>query len=195
MRLFACTFLSPANQAFYGRQIADSIEASGGMLRGIPEDSAHITYAFLQRADDRALREAVAAVTAVGSSRKPIAIRLGAPSILFARADARLVYVSIVHGAEALAQLGSDIAGALQRRLPDLDVSGSQAPHVTLARFRKHTRRSSARAVADALRLSAVGATERADQVDEIHVVSSELTVTGPRYVSLFRMSLDHARW
>ncbi len=182
MRLFVCTFLSSEHQTFYGRQMGDLIESSGGILRAIPKDSAHITYAFLPRIDDRVLDETVKAVTTTASRHDSVAIRLGPPAILYARAEARLVYASIVQGAEALAQLGSDIVGTLQASLSDIDVSGSQAPHVTLARFRKHTHRRSASSVSDALRLPAPRATEREDRATMVQIVSSELISSGPRY-------------
>jgi 2'-5' RNA ligase len=70
-----------------------------------------------------------------------------------------------------------------------VEVSGSHSPHVTLARFRKHTRRGSARPVSDALRQTAVSE-ERPDRIAEIQVVSSELTTSAPRYVTLCSMPL-----
>lgn len=189
MRLFVCTWLCQDNQAFYAQRIADLIASSSGTLRAIPNGSAHITHAFLGRADDRVLAEVVAVVRDVAPRHVPIAIRLGPPSILYARAEARLVYTPIVDGVEALAHLRSTVVGELQRRLPDVEVSSSHSPHVTLARFRKHTRRGSARPVSDALELA--GSEEREDQIAAMQVVSSELTAAAPRYVTLFRVSLD----
>jgi 2'-5' RNA ligase len=190
IRLFVCSWLDPDNQAFYGRHMADLVASSGGVLRAIPRDSAHLTYAFLARADDGSLDEIVRVVGGVAARHAPIAIRLGPPSILFARAEARLVYAPIVRGADALAHLGSDIVTELQQRLPDVDISGNRAPHVTLARFRKHTHRGAARTASEALKRSAVASTERTDRIAEIHIVSSELTATAPRYVSLCHVSL-----
>jgi len=175
MRLFVCTWLDPDNQAFYGRHMADLVAAGGGVLRAVPKDSAHVTYAFLARADDSVVDEIVRGVSDVAACHTSIAIRLGPPSILFARAEARLVYAPIVRGADALAHLGSDIV----------------TEHVTLARFRKHTRRGVARAASEALERSAVGASERVDRIAEIDIVSSELAAAGPRYVTLFRIPFD----
>ncbi len=191
MRLFVCTWLCPDNQALYGDLIANLVASSRGALRAIPKDSAHITYAFLARVQDRALDGIVDAVRDVAARHVPIAIQLGPLSILYARAEARLVYAPIVHGAHTLAELGSDIVAALERRLPGTEIGGSHSPHVTLGRFRKHTRRGEARATSLALERGAVGSQHRADEIAEIQIVSSELTATGPEYVTQYRASLD----
>lgn len=190
MRLFVCTWLGADNQRFYADLVADLIASSGGLLHAIPQASAHITYAFLARVDDRELGAIADAVRGVASRHGPIAIQLGPPSILYARAEARLVYTPITHGAETIAQLGHDIVKELDRRLTDVEPSGSRAPHVTLARFRKHTRRGTARVASVALERSGWGSEARADQIAEIQIVSSELTAAAPRYVTLFRATM-----
>jgi 2'-5' RNA ligase len=184
MRLFVCSFLSAENQAFYGRRMGEVIGASGRVLRGVPPESVHITYAFLQHRDERLLEETVDAVTVVASRHEPIDVRLGAPFIMYARTEARLVCAPVVDGAAAVSRLTMDVVRELERRLPAVDVSGSRSPHVTLARFRRGIQRRDAAAVSDMLtRNAADGSLERADRVAAVQAVSSELTTTGPLYI------------
>ncbi len=189
MRLFVCTHLAPENQAFYGRQMADLVRSSSGLLRQVPTNSFHITYAFLQPADHQVVAAIVDAVTAAAATHRPVAIRLAPPAILHARGEARLVCASIIDGGRDLSRLSADIVNEVERRLPDVMVSGSRSPHVTLARFRKHTRRQPASAVARKLRENA-GLAERADLVGTVQVVSSELTSAAPRYDTLASIPL-----
>jgi 2'-5' RNA ligase len=190
LRLFVCTWLDAANQAFFGRQVADLVATSRGTLRAVPRDSAHITYSFLGHVDDGALLHIVEVVRAVTARQPPFAIELGPPSILYARTDARLVHAPIVTAGETVATLTAAIATALQQRLPDVEISGSHSPHVTLARFRKGTHRRSARRMEDAISRSDLASARRPDEVREVQVVSSALTAAGPRYITLDRAAL-----
>jgi hypothetical protein len=81
MRLFVCSFLGDDAQELYRRQFAEPIAASGGLLRGIPPRSAHITYAFMGDVAEISLAAIADAVAAVAARHDAIAIRLdpGAP--------------------------------------------------------------------------------------------------------------------
>ena len=111
-----------------------------------------------------------------------IAIRLGAPAIQYARAEARLVYAPLIEGAPAISSLTADIARECGRVAGLGRVDGSKSPHVTLARFRKQTHRRAALPFLDTLTSNRVGDVVRVDRIAEIQVVASELTPAGPRY-------------
>jgi RNA 2',3'-cyclic 3'-phosphodiesterase len=182
MRLFVCSFLGDDAQEFYRRHFAEPIAASGGVLRSIPPRSAHITYAFMGDVADESFAEIVEAVGSVAAGHEPIAIRLGAPAIEYARAEARLVYAPLIEGAAAISNLTAGIARECGRVAGLGRVDGSKSPHVTLARFRKMTHRRAALPFLDTLTHNRVGDIERVDRIAEVQVVASELTPAGPRY-------------
>lgn len=181
MRLFLCTFLDSGNQAFYRRLMTEVNGRCGGILRMVPADSVHLSYAFLADVDEGRLAAVVQSAEAVAEHVGAIPIRLGAPRVLYARAEARLVMAGVVAGDAALTRMTDDLRGELARRLPGLSVDRGPAAHATLARFRRGTRRRQA-APAAAI-LDAMTGTDTRDTVTSIQVVSSELTPEGPRYV------------
>jgi 2'-5' RNA ligase len=190
MRLFVCTWLGPDNQAFYERRMDQLIDSSRGALRPIPKDSAHITYAFVAQVDDGALETIVNTLAAVSARHAPIEIIFGPPAILFAGVEARLVLAPITDGADAVTTLASGIVDELLRALPAVEISGSKSAHVTLARFRKHTRRGAVRGLSKRLAEGAPGDPPRTDRIAALHLVSSELMPTGPRYTTLSSVPL-----
>jgi 2'-5' RNA ligase len=181
MRLFVCSFLGDDAQEFYRRHFAEPIAASGGLLRSIPPRSAHITYAFMGDVPDASLASIADAVATVAARHDAIRIRLGAPEIQYARAEARLVYAPLIEGAAAISKLTADMAGELTRVAGLGRVDGSRSPHVTLARFRKQTHRS-AFPLLDTLTRNRIGDVVRHDRIAEVQIVASELTPAGPRY-------------
>jgi 2'-5' RNA ligase len=182
MRLFICTLLSTENQAFYGHHVNDLVARSGGVLRAIPGSSAHLTYAFLGKTDERELDRVLQAVRASGDRCGSIRIRLGAPSVLYARATPRLVCASVIDGQVQLQHLATEVVAELEHRCPNVGVDRSRSLHVTLARFRSHTTRAAARAISGALAGDALATTTRDDWVTRVQVVSSDLTPGGPVY-------------
>jgi 2'-5' RNA ligase len=182
MRLFICTLLSPENQAFYGHHVTDLVARSGGVLRAIPRSSAHLTYAFLGKTDERELDHVLQAVGASADRYGSIRIRLGAPSVLYARATPRLVCASVIDGEVQLQHLATEVAAELERRCPNVVVDRSRSLHLTLARFRNGTTRAAARAISGVLADDAPATTPRDDWVTRVHVVSSDLTPGGPVY-------------
>jgi 2'-5' RNA ligase len=190
MRLFVCSLLGDDTQDFYRRHFAEPIAASRGLLRSIPPRSAHITYAFMGDVPDTSLPLIADAVGAVAARHEAIAIRLGAPEIQLARAEARLVYAPLIEGATAISNLTAEIAGELTRVAGLGRVDGSKSPHVTLARFRKQTHRREALPLLDTLTRNRVGDVVRDDRIAEVQVVASELTPSGPRYDVKARLPL-----
>jgi len=191
VRLFVCSLLGDDAQELYRRHFAETIAASGGLLRSIPPRSAHITYAFLGDVPDAALAAIADAVGVVAARHDAIAITLGPPDIQFARAEARLVYAPVIEGAAAISSLTTDIARECERAAGLGRVDGSKSPHVTLARFRKQTHRRAALPLLDTLTRTRAGDLIVChDRIAEVQVVASELTPAGPRYDVKARLPL-----
>jgi 2'-5' RNA ligase len=199
MRLFVCSLLGDDAQEFYRRHFAEPIATSGGLLRGIPPGSAHITHAFMGHVPAEVSLAAIAdVVAAVAARHEAIAIRLGPPAVQYARAEARLVYAPVIEGAAAISSLTADIARELGRVAGLGCVDGSKSPHVTLARFRKETHRRAALPILDMLTVrrgsdvarDVVRDLVRDDRIAEVQVVASELTPAGPRYDVKARLAL-----
>lgn len=191
MRLFVCSFLGDDAQEFYRKHFAEPVATSGGVLRGIPPRSAHITHAFMGYVPaETPLAVIVDVLAAVTARHGAIPIRLGPPAVQYARSEARLVYAPVIEGAAAISNLTADIARELGRVAGLGRVDGSKSPHVTLARFRKQTHRRAAPPLLDILTRNRVGDVVRDDRIAEVQVVASELTPAGPRYDVKARLAL-----
>jgi 2'-5' RNA ligase len=189
MRLFACTLLGSADRAFYDAAVGRLAERHGRLLRPIPNDSAHVTYAFIARLDDERLPVAVEALEATAGRLAPAQVAIGDPKVLFAGREARLIEAPIVDGAAALAHLGDQIAAALEAALPGPPINRTRSPHVTLARFRRGTTRLAAQPVVETLTRSDAP-TLRHSRFTEVQLVSSELTASAPIYTVLASFAL-----
>jgi len=194
MRLFACTLLGSAERAFYDAAIRRLVDLYGRLLRPVPSESAHVTYAFIAHLDDERLPVALDALRSAASRLEPTAVTIGHPQVVFAGREARLIDIRIVDGGAALARFAEEIAAALEAALPGAPINRSRSPHVTLARFRRGTSRRAAQPVVeslgqrDALPLRHV-------QFADVQLVSSELTAQGPIYTVLASVVLgDSAR-
>jgi 2'-5' RNA ligase len=182
MRLFVCSLLQPANQDFYDRRVAELVCATGGRLRPIPQNSAHITYAFLGETDPTLVDDIRAVLESVAVHYTPTAIRLGPPAVLFARSQPRLVCAHVIHGASPLGQLTADITMGLEAVRPGASPSPARSPHVTLARFRRGAGPEDARVVITALAAADRVDPTREDTIASIQVMSSTLGQEGPSY-------------
>lgn len=187
MRLFACTFLSPAHQSTCDRLATRLAEAHGRLVRPIPALSAHVTYAFVAHLDPALLPRAIEVLEKAVAAIAGVDVTIDAPAVLFAGREARLVHAPVTTGATALARITEQIATAFEQVFPDAGVSASRAPHVTLARFRRGATRSAARPIVDALAQAAAPMTERFAQVQ---LVSSDLSASGPIYTPQATVSL-----
>ena len=181
MRLFACTFLSPAHQSACDRLAMRLTEAHGRIVRPIPVLSAHVTYAFAAHLDTALLARAIEVLRSATAGIAATDVTIDAPAVLFGGREARLVHAPITTGAPSLARITEQIATAFESAFPDAGVSASRAPHVTLARFRRGTTRTKARPVVDALAQAAAPMTER---FADVQLVSSDLSASGPIYTT-----------
>ena len=176
MRLFLATFLTPANQAFYHRLDGELLKRHASVLRAVPADSAHITYAFMSELHETLVDDLVTVISETTRTRQAFEVELGSPQVVRSAGRPRLVCADLVRGATEVARLTADLCVTARTISPDL--RASRAPHVTLARFRRHATRSDAPAVSRSLS----HAENRVDRVTIVQVVVSVLTPVGPVY-------------
>jgi 2'-5' RNA ligase len=182
MRAFVAAMLdAPAQDACAGL-VERCLGRTGPILRPVPPGSAHLTLAFMASLPEIAVDEVAASLREVAVSHDAIAATLGPPAILRSGREARLVHAPVDTGRAAVARLAAHVNAASRRRLPDLEVRDTPAPHVTLARFRRGTRWR------DLLDLAAwldheLGEWHLPVTIDAMHVIESVLTAAGPRYV------------
>ncbi len=183
MRLFYASFLSPENVSAYESLVADVATEVPNAIRPVPAGTQHLTLAFLGEIAGEDLRtcEETLAVTVELAA---IPIVLGPPTILFARRTPRLVCVGVDEGRNRIADLQEVLRRALVESLPELDLR-PKPPHVTLARFRKNTDRTTARRVEEALSRREAPSPARTDFLSRVHLVRSRLTPRGPLYERL----------
>jgi 2'-5' RNA ligase len=184
MRLFACSFLEIEDRAFYDAMVRRLVDVHGRLLRPIPTQSAHVTYAFIAHLDQDRLPVAVEALGSAAERLEPAQVTFGDPEVLCLGREARLIDAPIVDGAPSAAHLADRVAAALEAVLPGTPINRSRSPHVTLARFRRDTTRRAAQPVVDTL-ARRDAPTLRHARFTEIQLVSSELTAGGPIYVVL----------
>ena len=96
----------------------------------------------------------------------------------------RLICADLVKGATEVARLTEGLCTGARSISPDL--RPSRAPHVTLARFRKHATRSDAEAVSSSLS----HVESRVDRVMAVRIVASVRTPSGPLYTTMGEMPL-----
>jgi 2'-5' RNA ligase len=176
MRLFLATFLNPANQAFYRRLNRDLVKRHANVLRAIPDDSAHITYAFISELPETLVGNLATAISEATRAWQAFDIELGSPRVMHSAGRPRLVCADLIRGATEVARLTSAVCATASTIFPGL--RPSRTPHVTLARFRKHATRSDARSVSSSLSHEQ----NRIDRVTTVQFVVSVLTPAGPVY-------------
>ena len=178
MRLFVGTFLGLHNQAFYQAHIRHLVGRHRDVLRGAPDGSAHLTYAFIPDMDEGLVSRLLATTADVVGRRQAFDIQLSPPLVLCSGGRPRLVCAELAKGADDARWLAAELSVALRVMAPDL--RPSRSPHVTLARFRKDATRVDADAVARSLSLSE----SKVDRVTLVQVVASVLTPSGPVYTT-----------
>ena len=184
MRLFLATFLNPTNQAFYHRLDRDLVKRHGNVLRAIPADSAHITYAFISELHETVVGDLATAISETTRTWQAFDVELGPPQVVRSVGKPRLVCADLVRGATEVTRLTADLSATARTISPGL--RASRAPHVTLARFRRHATRSDAQAVSSSLSHGE----NRVDRVMAVQIVASVLTPSGPVYTTMGEIPL-----
>lgn len=182
MRVFVGSLLDVPHQQECRAVIATLLTASGGRLRGIPPDTAHLTCAFLPALPERDLPALQMAVVAAVASTPPIDIELGRPVVQYGRDEARLVHLPLTMGADAFAGMTQALTDVIKAALPQASVAATRAPHVTLARFARGTPRRAARGLEEILARDLADVRIEAC-VGSVQVIESQLTSAPPLYV------------
>lgn len=191
MRAFIGTLLSAANQDVsdtFGARIA---AASQGILRPGPRRSSHITHVFLGEIDDRLV---TAITTDLDDLMAPLArvpFRLGHAEVLRSGREPRLVLTHVDTGRVDVADMARKIVDRLRRHRELAALAPARSPHVTLARFRRGAGPVEARLVTELLGRPRDDPPWYEDGLDEIQLVRSELTPTGPIYEVVARARRD----
>ena len=182
MRAFVCSYLDDGSQRECGAIVARLVSASGGRLRSIPAATAHLTYAFIAALPEPALPSLQHAIERAAAAARRLTATLGPPTILYGGREARLVHLPVTSNGDEVAAVARAMADAAGGALPGVAIVPTPAPHVTLARFRRGTRRREAHMVADLLAHEMD--TIRLDvQIAAAHIVESLQGPDGPRYV------------
>lgn len=183
MRLFIATFLSEANQAWYGDLAVEWCRRFPRSLRAVPAGSVHVTYAFLPHVDMERVGVVSSAIAVAAAAAGPVAVGLEKPGVLWAGSVPRLVEARIGPGAGGVLTIARWIEEGVRGSAPELECRAARSAHVTLARFRRGT------AAADARRAGAMlGGEPRGDELRAVSLVESRLTAAGPVY----RVVADH---
>jgi 2'-5' RNA ligase len=192
MRLFVASWLDAPHQRFYDRFIETALRQHANALRSIPRDSVHLTYLFCADAPEDQLDAIARAAAQAAAARPAFDIHLGAPRLLAGRSGPRLVCAHVLSGQSQLESLGAAMREAVARTYPDLSLSPTRSPHVTLARFRKQATRSDGQRVSRWLDEEDGRAEDRHVRINEVQIVESELTRRGPNYFIKARLLLRH---
>lgn len=182
MRAFLGTFLNESNQAFYHALVGRVIGAHPGVLRRIPDASAHLTWVFIGELPDAQGDAVRAAVTAVAARHDAIPIQLGPPRVLTAGPTPRLICADVVGGTYEVRRLADDLATGLRALLPDTSPDPMKSPHVTLARFRREATRGDGRAMTATLAGPGFADATAEDRLDRVLLVASTLAPGGSVY-------------
>jgi RNA 2',3'-cyclic 3'-phosphodiesterase len=185
MRLFVAVVLSDENQQRLRVPVDRLVRAHANVLRTIPDQTAHMTMAFLGAVEERDVAAIGEAMQEVARPRGPIAIELSGPRVLRARQDPRLIMLPVTTGAMQLDAIANDLHRGITARLKLLNLSPAKGAHVTLARFRKDARPSDARAVEQSLGSSDLASLVLHDEVRELRLFESRLGAGGPQYRQL----------
>jgi 2'-5' RNA ligase len=182
MRAFVCSYLDPAHQTLSREAIDALVRASGGRLRGVPDGTAHLTYAFIASLPEERLPLLVHAVAHAAADVGATTVSLGRPEVLYGGSAARLVYLPVVDGRESLGRLAGVMTDAAREALLGVAVTFTPAPHVTLARFRRGTRHREAREVEETIARD-LAMLQWSMRVDAVQVVESVTEPSGARYL------------
>ena len=162
------------------QKLQGKLDVSRSALKWVRPENIHLTLKFLGDVDDEQLRPICEAVTQTASEFEPFAIEVGDCGCFPPRGSARVLWVGIRDGAEALEELQGD----LEKRLAAVGFAPEGrkfTAHLTLARIKQAQAGYAAREIVEGMTTASLGEQE----VDEIKVFQSELSKSGPTYTVL----------
>jgi 2'-5' RNA ligase len=187
-RLFLAWPLGSAERRRISAVMTRVIHGAGGVLRPVPEGSEHLTVVFLGEREVRT-RELLAALRPLRGI-PGFGIRFRGVRVFPESGRPRLVCLRVEQGSRELLSLAEAVRGLLEPLFVDLAGYRLKPPHVTLARFKRGSRRRDARAVEDLLESGGGACWEASDRVEKVTLVRSLLSHHGPSYETLAEIAL-----
>lgn len=178
MRIFFAVFPSAEAQEAAFATVGRLRRANDG-VSWVKRENLHYTLRFMGELGERGLMRATAAARAAVAGRAPFAARLGAAGAFPNPRRARVLWLGLAEGGEALVAL----AASLERSLAAQGFDRAErafSPHLTIGRVRRGDEDWSARLSALAAGASDPGAP--AFTVDRVLVVQSTLSPGGSIY-------------
>lgn len=187
MRLFLAVFPPPELQGLAYARI-EALRVAGGRVSWTKRENLHYTLRFLGEVGEDGARRAADAAVEAASDHRAFAAELGALGAFPNARRARVIWLGLARGGEALVALASSLDHALARRGFPPEGRAFE-PHLTLGRVREPQEDWSARLVeagaggaGEGASRSAGGSAAASFRVDRISVVESVLDPRGSRY-------------
>ena len=172
MRLFIAVF-PPADVQNVAWRAADPLRPGHDAVAWVKKENLHYTMRFLGEVDDAGAANAAAAMREAAASRPRFGAALGGFGAFPSAKKARVLWIGMLQGAEAMRLLASALDEALVRHGFEPADEGFE-PHLTLGRVR---------APGDwTARLLDAPTVEARFQVDRLQLVNSVLAAGGSRY-------------
>lgn len=188
-RIFVAVHLDPPLRSAI-RALERRLEEAGAVLRWVPPENLHFTLRFLGHISTAQLTRVVRAARAAAAGVAPFRLTLAGVGGFPSLRRARVVWVGIAEGADAMRALAARLDDALAReRFPK--EPRPFHPHLTLARVRDPAKAGTLEAAAASLEGFQVGAQD----VTSLAVMESLLRPSGALYVPVEEVPLeDHEK-
>lgn len=173
MRIFVAVFPS-ADAQEAAAALIDRLRRDEGRVSWVKRDNLHYTVRFMGELGEKGLERVTAAVREALAGHRRFDATLGAPGAFPSARKARVLWLGLAEGGEALTALARDVEQALRRRGFDPADKPFQ-PHLTLGRVRDREQDWSGR-------LDGATAAPERFVVDRVAVVQSTLSPKGSRY-------------
>jgi 2'-5' RNA ligase len=189
MRLFVAADLpQDARDALAGtlKRLASTLGGSGGKLRWVSAERAHLTLVFLGDVDEPRVPAVVDAMSR-DVSGQPFDITLDTIGVFPPRGAPRVLWIGVGAGASEV----TDLQREMTRRIGALGIPLEDRPfhpHLTLARWRESRSTDRDRA----LRSAPHGVVARA-RIEGATLYQSHLSSSGPSYTALARATLTRS--
>ena len=172
MRLFIAVFPPPDIQSAAFRA-ADPLRPGHDAVAWVKKENLHYTMRFLGEVDEAGAANAAAAMREAAASRAKFGAALGGFGAFPSAKRARVLWIGMLQGDEAMRLLASALDAALVRHGFESSDEGFE-PHLTLGRVRAPGDWTS--------RLLDAPTVEARFQVDRIQLVNSVLAPGGAKY-------------
>ena len=176
MRLFFAVFPSPeVQQAAFA--VEESLRRPGDGVSWIKIENLHYTMRFLGEVGDDGARRATEAAAEAASDTRAFDAKLGGLGAFPNARRARVLWIGLAEGSEALAGVARDLEAALRRRGFDR-ADRKFSPHLTMGRVRIPKEDWTAR-LAEA---RAPDPSRARFRVDRLQLMESKLSPKGSTY-------------